>query len=84
MAAHRSGRVGSPAGRWVAFELPPYAVQGVHCHACGAMIPRRYWTLAQGDGPRYCGPACEELERRVEELGRRYPEATRPAATREP
>jgi hypothetical protein len=75
--------VADPRGRWVVFERPPYAAVGMYCHACGAMIPRQYWTLEGGDAPVYCGPACEELERRVEALRRRDPEPSRPLATRE-
>ena len=73
----------SRPGRWVAFEAPPYATQGVYCHACGAMIPRRYWTVDGGDARTYCGPACVELERRVEDLRATLPDPVRPDACRE-
>jgi hypothetical protein len=47
------------------------------------MIPRRYWTVDGGEARTYCGPACEELERRVESLRASFPEAARPVALRE-
>jgi hypothetical protein len=47
------------------------------------MIPRRYWSPNDGAGRTYCGPACEELERRVEVLRAKLPDAIRPAACRE-
>lgn len=66
--------------RWVEIERPPYADQPLYCHACGAMIPRRYWD--PGNGDPYCGPACRDLERRVEALTTRFPHATRPPVNR--
>jgi hypothetical protein len=67
-------------GRWVEIELPPYATRSLYCHACGAMIPKRYWDIGLGERRAYCGPPCEALERRVEELARRFPVAARPDA----
>ena len=66
------------AGRWVEIDRPPYMLEPLYCAACGAMIPRRYWEI---EGRRYCNPECEGLERRVEELQRRYPEPIWPPAT---
>jgi hypothetical protein len=49
------------------------------------MIPKRYWDVGEGERRTYCGPPCEALERRVEELARRFPVAARPdAASAEP
>jgi hypothetical protein len=60
----------------VPVSAAPYADQAVFCLDTGVRLQQRYWMTAEGGGP-YASPEAVELDRRVEGLRRRWPEARR-------
>jgi hypothetical protein len=59
---------------WIELNRPIYHADPLYCHACGAMIPRRYWQPGGGETNAYCTPRCHAVEARVDELLQRWRE----------
>jgi hypothetical protein len=67
----------SEDGRWVPIEDAVYRESAVFCRVTGVRLQRRYWRAADGSEP-YASSAAVALDRRVDALRERWPEAARP------